>query len=364
MLGDQQSRRVRRSTRERISAPAAMTSTRPGCMKASAALLGLIASSGSTAPCTASSREHAVVDQLAVVGRQVQHGGRHRGDGAGHADEGADVAGSSGGRRAPRRCRRRPPRPRHVGGSSCRCARSAAHTRCRPSPPRGPARRRRRGRARSSRRRCRRREPARGAAAARASRRRSDSAPPRRRRPPRARHPSAPRTPATNSSRLAASREADVAQNRTGADALLGTMRAYSSTAANVRSSARVGEPAGAVDALAEPDDPHLAVQRPPVPASRRCRRRAAASSWCRSRRRRPASSAALGARGRPRRTALLPPLAERVEHLVAERVHAAARPPARGRPARAGTSPGRACRRPRCPRSPAPRRSSARAAR
>ena len=75
--------------------------------------------------------------------------------------------------------------------------------------------------------------------------------------------PSRPATPAANSSALAASRV-----GRGGAEADRSGRRAsrispaYSSTAANVRSSAAVGEPSGAVDALAEPDHAHLADER------------------------------------------------------------------------------------------------------
>ena len=104
-----------------------------------------------------------------------------------------------------------------------------------------------------------------------------------------------------------------------------------------------VGQPAGAVDVLAEPDHPR---SRGPSTSGRS-----------------PISSlivlvpqsiaATAQSRRRPRtRRARLPPVAEQVEHLVAERVHAAALGQRLRRPARAGTSPGRACRRRRSRRS------------
>ncbi len=62
-----------------------------------------------------------------------------------------------------------------------------------------------------------------------------------------------------NTSALSASRAADVAQKRVASTSCFAMIAAYSSTAANTRSSAASREPAGAVDALAEPDHAHLA---------------------------------------------------------------------------------------------------------
>ena len=76
------------------------------------------------------------------------------------------------------------------------------------------------------------------------------------------------------------------------------------------------GEPAGGVDALAEPDDSMR--RNTSVRRRRRPRRRpAAGSSWCRSRSPRPASRLLR----RPRRTGRGPPRGQQGERLVAERV-------------------------------------------
>ena len=119
-----------------------------------------------------------------------------------------------------------------------------------------------RARTRSSRRRCRRR----GTAAPRPASPRvapaNDSRPPRRRSRPRARRRCRASTPATNSSRFAASRDAEVATNRTplGAERRAASRRSASHDGEGARE--RLGrEPPGAVDALAEPHDLHLAVQ-------------------------------------------------------------------------------------------------------
>ena len=84
-------------------------------------------------------------------------------------------------------------------------------------------------------------------------------------------------------------------------------------------------DPPGAVDALAEPDDAHLADEvdaRAGVGVEVGDEQPEA--SWCRSRRRRPGSWLPLRRTGRHARAAR-PPVAQPVEHLVTERVHAAA---------------------------------------
>ena len=107
------------------------------------------------------------------------------------------------------------------------------------------------------------------------------------------------RTPATNV--VAVARVAGAPTSRRSAPARRRAraidVGVAASHAAKVRSSAASDEPAGAVDALAEPHDLHPARRgrRASRPRGRR-RRRAAGSSWCRSR------SAATRVTARPRR--------------------------------------------------------------
>ena len=97
--------------------------------------------------------------------------------------------------------------------------------------------------------------------------------------------------PSTNSSAFSASRAAEVAQNRIVGDVVLAHDLHVLLDGGEDPLQRGIRDPAGAVDALAEPDDAHLADQR-----RRWCRRRrrgrrpAAAASWCRSRRRRRGS--------------------------------------------------------------------------
>ena len=73
--------------------------------------------------------------------------------------------------------------------------------------------------------------------------------------------PSAARTPSTKSSRFSASRDADVATNRIASTPSSVQMSSYRRAASSVRVERLRGDAAGAVDALAEPDDLHAAVQ-------------------------------------------------------------------------------------------------------
>ena len=239
------------------------------------------------------------------------------------------------------RARRRPPRPRRarrsmsavprptssaVGGSPCRC-RSVSRTQPMSTERAASTPRRcRRARTRSSRRRCRRRGTAAG-----------------RRRPPRrspvapakdssassspvttsGSTPSASRTPATNSSRLArvAGRGGRDDPHPLGAERR-GTARRTRRARRSVRSSASGGEPAGAVDALPEPHDLHPASD---VGEPRRRRPTSATSSRIELV---PQSIAATRVTRRPpRRLRAHGPAAHQsgssVERLVAERVHA-----------------------------------------
>ena len=70
---------VRRSTRDRISAPAPITSARPGCSQGSASRSAtVIATSRSAMRVHVVDRQHRLVDRVAVVGRQVEHAGGDR----------------------------------------------------------------------------------------------------------------------------------------------------------------------------------------------------------------------------------------------------------------------------------------------
>ena len=227
-----------------------------------------------------------------------------------------------------------------VGGSECRC-RSCSRTEPMSIELRRVGRRaRRRGSARSSRRRCRRPAPASAGGVAQVADRAVEGE---RGLLVAGQHlgptPSRACTPAAKTSALAASRVAEVAQNRIRVD---GVRRR---PARRTRRSRRTPAPA----------------PRRPAGRSRRRPGRAAPSASRGPRRRAgapisslivlvPQSIAAIMAVGLTTHGPGGPPLAEQVEHLVAERVHAAALRRATGRPARAGTSPGRACRRPRSP--------------
>ena len=209
---------------------------------------------------------------------------------------------------------------------------------------------RRRGSARSSRRRCRSPAPARPASARRCRTAPSNasaasSSPV----STSGSTPSRASTPSAKTSPFAASRVAEVAQNRIrGRRRARAISAAYSSIAANVRSSASSASrpvrstpwPSRTIRDLAHRDVGQVADQQ--------LDRVGAAVDRGDQRSLRAPQDVDAGP-GRP-------PVAEQVEHLVAERVHAAALRRATGRPARAGTSPGRACRRRRCPRSRARR--------
>ena len=104
------------------SAPAPITSTRPGCMNGSAARASwVIASSRSATRRTSSARDPAWWMRSGSYARQVQRHRRDRGDRAGQADQGPRLVerhGLAAPARSPRRCRRAPPPPRAaVGGS-------------------------------------------------------------------------------------------------------------------------------------------------------------------------------------------------------------------------------------------------------
>ena len=200
-------------------------------------------------------------------------------------------------------------------------------------------------------------------AAARRWRPRSDSAPPPTRARPRARRRAARGRRRRTRRGCSASR---VARRRDEPHALDAQLAAALRVLGGhgQRALQRLGrEPPGAVDALAEPDDFHLALdvgQRPGpgvdvgdqqahrVGAAVERRHPGHASSSVEP-------SVGLGRLGRARPAR--PPRRQRLQRLVAERVHAPDRRPARARPARAGTSPGSASRRRWCPRSRGRRR-------
>ena len=228
---------------------------------------------------------------------------------------------------------------RPSAGRSAGAARSSARCRRRPSAP--PRRRSSRGRARSSRRRGRRRGRGRGCRAPRRSpvapaNENHASSSPATTSGATSRSPNASRTPATKSAALRASRDAEVATKRTRSTPSSRHCAAYSLVTREGALHRLGGDDAGAVDALAEPDDLHPAHDVGERAVGARRRRRGGGSSWCRSRSRPPGEDAGAhastplvaptsppaGRVGRVGRAGVpLPPRVEQLERLVAERV-------------------------------------------